>query len=335
MKNHAKYAGRMQICRSLFLVLLITVLTTVSLYAQTPEDGEDSETSAESEIKSYTGLSLTVSSLPEAKLTFSQSFTLPFLRGEHFLVSGNNIQFNLNAELSPISLNGIAEAVLTPVAFFQAAFGGMIGTGWNIELFGGKIRGVGINRPTGVTGERTVDGSALDGIFGKGYLGGALQFDMEAVFPGDWHHIVFRSYHEVNYKAYSRAAAGEAWFFENDDGENQNGFNYYGNYLLGYQMPIFLDTVALLAEVKQYLYDTLNGDQWGDSLGRWELSLVMNFAVTEQFSATLVTQFLTLRNYTAATGSYDYYRDRILEDNPLRVEFYRVAAIISFTLKDD
>jgi hypothetical protein len=334
MKTYAKYNGRTEKRCGLFCVLLIAALTAPPLYAQTPDDGAG-ETSAQSGIQSSTSLDLTVSSLPEAKLTCSQSFTVPFLRGDHFLVSGNNIQLNLSAELSPISLNGIAEAVLTPAAFFQAAAGGAIGTGWNIELFGGEIRGIGINRPTGVTGKRTVDGSALDGIFGKGYLGGALQFDMAAIFPGEWHHVVFRSYHEINYKAYSRAAGGEAWFFENDDGENQNGFNYYGNYLIGYQMPILLDTVALLAEMRQYLYDTPNGGQWGDSLGRWELSIVMNFAVTKQFSAALITQFLTLRNYTAATGGYDYYQDRVLKDDPLRVEFYRVAAILSYRLKGD
>ncbi|MCL2127422.1 MAG: hypothetical protein FWH38_04135, partial [Treponema sp.] len=87
---------------------------------------------AEPDVKSDTSLALTVSSLPEAKLTLAQSFTLPFLRGEHFLVENNNVKFGLDAELSPVSMNLKGDAVITPAAFFQLAAGGMIGSGWNI-----------------------------------------------------------------------------------------------------------------------------------------------------------------------------------------------------------
>ena len=287
---------------------------------------------AESEINHSASVNLTISSLPEAKLTFSQNFTLPFLQADHFLFADNNVQFNIDAELSPISMNLKGEAVLTPIAFFQAAAGGMIGSGWNIELFGGTIKGIGINRPA-ANGGAELDGSAFNGVFGEGHLGGALQFDIAAIFPGDWHHVVFRSYHEISYRGYSRASAGDAWFFENDFGENQNSFNYYGNYLIGYQMPIFLDTVALLAEMKKYLYDSPGGSLWGDELGRWEFSAILNFAITKRFSAALITQCRTMRNYTAATQDFEYYRERRLDNSaPLRFEFYRVAAIASFKI---
>jgi hypothetical protein len=303
------------------ICLLILLITAFSLYAET---GASSDTS----------LSLIISTLPEAKFIFTQSFTIPFLQGENPLVSGNNIRFNLKTELTPISMNFISEAVLTPIAFLQFAAGGLLGSGWNIELFGSPVFGIGVNQ-RGQDGNTAIYGPPFNGMFTKGYFGGAFQFDMAAIFPGDWNHVVVRSYHEVNYMSYGRAAPGEAWVYENDHAENQNGWNYYGNYLVGYQMPIFLDTVALLAEMYKYLYNAPNGDLWGDALGRWELSLVTNFTVTKSFSVALITQFRTLRKY----NEYNYekgedkvfYQDRTLQDgNSRRVAYYRIAAIMQY-----
>ncbi|MDR2480656.1 MAG: hypothetical protein LBD48_15265 [Treponema sp.] len=290
---------------------------------------------ADSGVKEYTGIDLTVSSLPEAKLAATQSFTVPFLQGEHFLVQDNNIKFSLKADLSPVSMNASGEAVFTPIAFFQLSAGALAGSGWNVVLFGGDVKGIGINKD-GASGPE-VDGSAFDGFFGKWHAGGALQFDTGAVFPGDWNHVLMRTYHEINYMSYSRAAPGDSWFYENDDGENQNGFNYRANYVVGYQMPLFLNTVALMAETRKYLYNTPGGNFWGDALGRWEFSAILNFRINDWFSAALITQCRTRRNYIGLTSKQEeksvYYRNRDLDDdNPLRFEFYRVAAIMTFRL---
>jgi len=290
---------------------------------------------AETNLKSESSLNLTVTSLPEAKLTFAQSFTLPFLQGDNLLIKDNNIKIGLNAELSPISMNLLGDIFITPVAFLELNAGGMLGTGWIINLFGSKVYGIGLNRPDDYN-HTSVDGSAFDGFFGKGYAGGAAQFDLAALVPGKWNHVILRSYHKIEYKMYNRAKKHTPWFFENDEGENQNGWNYYGNYLIGYRMPIFLDTIALLAEMDKHLYATPDGNKWGDSLGRWTLGLLMNFAFTKNFSSTLVTQFRTFRNYTNYTyGDKDglFYRYRILDSyNPQTLLFYRVGLILNYRL---
>jgi len=64
-------------------------------------------------------LVLQVSSLPEIKLGFTERFTFPFLQGESPMTEDNNISLALTAEISPISLNGLVEAVWTPIAFFS------------------------------------------------------------------------------------------------------------------------------------------------------------------------------------------------------------------------
>jgi hypothetical protein len=298
------------------------IVLTAPLRAEEPRPG----------VLSGTDLTLQVSSLPEAKFGLVQSFTFPFLQGKNLLTADNNIKTAFTAELSPISLNGLAEALWTPIAFFQLAAGARAGSGWNITLFGSKVRGIGINRDNGSGVSETL-GSAFNGLLWKTHLGGALQFDAAALIPGDWHHVVFRSYHEINYKGYTAASSGDSWYFENDDGENRNGFNYYGSLLLGYQMPLFLNTVGLLAEGDLYLYDTPNRDQWGDELIRWTFSGLLNFTITKQFSAAFLVQLRTRRNYEDPYWEDLFYQRRHIGSTPLYLEFYRVAAVLVYTLR--
>ncbi|GHV05190.1 hypothetical protein FACS189485_11800 [Spirochaetia bacterium] len=307
--------------KRIILMLIMPALLTQALIA---EDNRETKISSSNEIL------LQISTLPELKLGFTKRFVFPFLQGEGPLTEDNNIDLALTAEISPVSLNGLAEAVWTPIAFFQLAAGGKIGSGWNLELFGNKIYGIGLTYSDD-TGKVLQSGNAFDGLQIKAQMGATLQADLTAIVPGEWNHVVVRSYHEVNFKAYTRAAAGESWYLESDDGENINGFNYYGNFLLGYQMPIFLDLAALLVEGDLYLYDTPNRTQWGDDKIRWTFSNILNFAINKQFSIALITQFRTRRNYNEQNWEDLYYRHRTINDSkPIGFEFYRVAAAVTY-----
>ena len=277
-------------------------------------------------------LTLQVSTLPEMKLGFTRRYSFPFLQGEGPLTQGNNIGLALGAEISPISLNANVEVVWTPIAFFQFAAGGRIGSGWNISLFDSDIYGIGLNCD-GVVGNAVHNGGAFDGLLWKVQSGGTVQFDLAAVYPGDWHHVVARSYHEINYKGYTRAEAGESWYYENDDGENINGLNYYGNLLIGYQMPMIFNLAAFLTEADLYLYNTLARDVWGDDKIRWTFSGIFGFTITEQLDLTLIAQFRTRRNYQESNWEELYYRRRKLDNStPMRLDFYRIAAALTFKL---
>ena len=284
-------------------------------------------------ISSSSSFVLQGSSLPEIKLGFVKQFYFPFLQGEGPLTEGNNIEIALTAELSPISLNGLFETIWTPIAFFQLNAGGRIGSGWVINLFGNDIYGIGLNRK-GEGNKAEHDGKAFDGLFLRAHTGAAFQMDLAALFPGDWNHVILRSYHEINYFGYTRAAKHESWYIDdNPDGDYCNGFNYYGNLVLGYQMPIFFNMVALLAEGYLYLYDTPGRSQWRDDKIKWTFSGILNFELGKKWSIALLTQFRTRINYTDPDWEDVYYRNRTInEDDPVRLEFYRVAAIITLKL---
>jgi hypothetical protein len=102
-------------------------------------------------------------------------------------------------------------------------------------------------------------------------------------------------------------------------------------------MPIFLNTAGILAEAEQFLYNAPEGDFWGDKLPRWKFAGVFNFTVTKQFGAALIIQFRTLRNYRdgdrSNTNHYFYQYRELDRENPLRLEFYRAAAVLTYKFR--
>ncbi|MCL2802197.1 MAG: hypothetical protein FWD28_10610 [Treponema sp.] len=274
-------------------------------------------------------LLLQVSSLPEAKLAYTHRFVFPLLQGDSPFTENNNLKLALTAEATPISLNGLVNATLTPIAFIEVSAGARLGTGWPLNLFGGDLYGTGLN--LNILNAPVYSGSAFDALLWKAHIGAALQFDLAALIPGDWNHVIARTYHEINIHGNSRAQTGQAWYFENDDGENMNGLNYYGNFLIGYQMPIFLNLVGFLTEMNLNLYDTPGRSVWGDDLIRWTFTGILSFEITEQFSIAILAQFRTRRNFTEANWKDLHYQARSVDtSNPLRLEFYRIAAAITY-----
>jgi hypothetical protein len=289
-----------------------------------------------------TELSLQASSRPEIKAALTQSFVFPFLQGEGPLTAGNNLTAALRAELSPLSLNGIAGLTWTPIAFFQVIAGGRLGSGWNIALG----NGIGINSPlppsAGETARKSdIKGDPFGGLYWGIYGGAVIQFDLGALFPGDWNHVVFRTTHEGRYRAYSGAGPGpdaNAWVFEGDAGENRNGFSYHGSYLLGYQMPAspVFTMVGFLAEMDRCLYGEEGGKDWGDDLPFWYFGILFNLRLGERLGLTLAVQTRTLRNH----GTSDlenreryYFKDLLVDrSDPYRLLFYRAAAVCTYKL---
>ena len=161
-------------------------------------------------------LNLTTSSDAELKASFSHEIAVPFLNSQNVLFASNEIDFEFSAFLSPISIGLGFETVFRPIAFLEFSAGSEAGTGWNSRF----VRGLALNKPSGYF-ENDFINKSLKGIVHKEKVGAAFQFDLGAVIPGEWSHVVFRSYHEYYYKAFSAASESESWLWEADDGENR------------------------------------------------------------------------------------------------------------------
>jgi len=306
------------------MALLLLPLLARAIFAEEPprpEPAAGAESSRE--------IVLQVSTQPAAKLSFAWRFEFPFLRGEGPLTRGNGISVAPGAQITPVSASLTADAVWTPVAFAEISAGGRIGSGWNAALFGGEIRGIGLNLP-GEGGAARHCGRAFDGAIWELRGGAALQGDLAAAFPGRWNHVIARTYHGIRFGAYTRAGRNEAWFSDNDEGENRNGFSYHGYLLVGYRMPLFLEMAALMAEADLFLTRMPGGCRWGDDRIRWTFSALLNFAATESLGITLAAQLRTRRNFEQDDWRDLHFTNRALDSSrPQRLEFFRAAAVMT------
>lgn len=264
----------------------------------------------------------------EAKASITHKIKVPFMQGTGALSSDNNILYQFQGELSPVSINVIASAALTPIAFLNFQAGTSLGTGWN---FFGLFNGLGLNEDgTGIPEEDPVPGIVL-----KSWLSGTFQFDLGAVIPGDWTHVIMAATAKLEHEYFSGAGEKEAWQYEADAGENFNGFSFRGTYVLGYQLPYKLNTVALLVETEQMIganKDLSSSDaaDWGSDFTQVTFGPIANIKLSENSSLLILLQFRTEKLFTDATVYNNYFRNRVYDGT--YVDFRRIAFSYSHKL---
>ncbi len=277
--------------------------------------------------------SFTVTTLPEAMATVNVTLAYPLLRGQNPLTASNGIKFKTSAVVTPVSARGSLQLTFTPVAFLQFHTFTFAGSGWNFLSFDNGLCLV--VRENGH--ETKYEDKSLDGLI-WGYGGAAtFQFDFAALFPGEWNHVVIQSMHEFRYRGFTGASDDETWAYECDWSMNRNGWNYYANLLLGYQMPIRFNLVALLVEADTALYevegDFHDGEYWGQNLPRWKFGILGSFKCTDSISLSAILQFATSLKATGETEDFDFYQDRRVDKtSPYDFGFYRLIASVNVKL---
>lgn len=257
-----------------------------------------------------TELSVTIATTLEMQLT---------LRHERHL--GENLKAVFSCALSPVSVNLDAETAWTVLPFLELSAGGRLGTGWNIPL----ANGLRFNTSDGSGGNRLTGGD-LDGVVWSARAGGALQFDWAAIRPGEWNHILFRSYQGLRYRAWTAAGADDSWLWEADTGENRNGWTWNGNLFLGYGMPLPVSLIGFYGESDLALNTTPGRRYWGEDLVSYIFGPLAVVSLGERLSLAFLAQWQTERNFTEETADNGFYQARRVDrSDPYRLEFYRVA----------
>ncbi len=282
------------------------------------------------EHESFRTVSVSVTTRKELQLKFTQSFRFPLLTGESLLTKNNNLLINLSGDISPVSVNGNAAFIFTPVAFLQFVAGGGAGTGWNIPIADGmRINEPGRNPDGTLNGASTLVGDSFDGVVWRVHGGTVFQFDFAAAKPGDWNHVVFRTSHKMQYQALTSAGSHDSWVWENREGESRNGWVYSGEYLLGYQMPVRFSFIGIVVLQEKNLYTTPGRLYWGDDISRWTLGLIGVYSLSPTLSLSAMVQARTIRRFEGNTGDYDFYQLRNIDrDNPRTIGFYRAGLIL-------
>jgi hypothetical protein len=268
------------------------------------------------EIQTQTDLTLVFSTVGDMQFGFEKRFVFSFLQGTNPMTADNNITLKIGAEVTPISFDILADVIWMPIAFFKLSLGSLAGTGWNYEMFDSRMNGMGLYRYMELENpQEWADGYGFDGAVWKVHFGATLQFDLAAIFPGDWNHVVMKFENFLNYQNYTRARGNEQWYFKADDGINQNSFSYYFSGFLGYQMPIFFDMVGIQFESSLPFYNPQSGESLADRKQEMFCSLVTEFQLGKCFNIMAITQFSNRLKHP------------VTEDYERQWKFYRVLFI--------
>lgn len=219
-----------EIRMSIVVMALILLVSSVPLFSAPQTSGN---------------VKLIASTAPEAKIEFGYNVSYPMLQGDSMLTSGNNLKIKGLLGVSPVAATLSVDAVLTPLAIMEVNAGLAVGTGWDFAFLGLDLKGITLDDNLGHT---SAVSDQLGGAYLKGRVGAALQFDTGAIFENEWQSILVRTYHELNYQYYTGATNAEPWWNYELGGIRENAFSYKGEYVVGYNMPIMVNTVALMLE---------------------------------------------------------------------------------------
>lgn len=228
---------------------------------------------------SSANVKLTMAYPLEMKMEAGYTLKIPMLEGDGPLFSDNNLKLKGVLGLSPVASTLNFDAVLTPIAVAEVTLGGAIGTGWDFDMMSlsGLLKG-----PAPIGSVLTSD--HLGGAYYKVRTALALQFDTGAIFPGDWSSVLLRTYHELNYQGYTGAGKNIPWEYETG-GAKVNGFNYKGEYVIGYKLPLMLNLVAV--QLETYAYNLFDG---GTHDPMYDLGLIGNIELAQGLDLMVVVQ---------------------------------------------
>jgi hypothetical protein len=241
----------------------------------------------------------------EMQAVLTHRLKTPFMVGSSGLTEDNNLLLSVGGALTPVSLRAELGATLTPVAFFNLAAGTMVGTGWDI----GFVNGMGLD----VDGTGETESASFGGIVNTTFLSATLQFDLAAVVPGEWNHVVAVAGTRVSYAVFTRAEREEAWVWQGV--RYFNGLRLLNSYFLGYQMPLMVDTAGFLVETRQnlgYVRDLSPEDEsgWGSEFVTVTIGPVVRLTLSEKARLTTLLQVRRKRLYDETSVFYAYYANR-------------------------
>ena len=311
--------------KKLFIGIVLCSFLFLPLTAhEESHKSQSSEHHSNKKVAYTTAINAIVTWPPQALVGVTQNFKVPLMQFDNPLTKDNNINFKIGAELSPISFEGKFGIVWTPIAFLEFYTESRVGSGWNIKT----LYGLALNK-NNAGKSNYIPLNFSKSIYSFSF-GGAFQFDLGAVIPNDWSHVVFRTDQAALYKAMSGVDSETSWLYQADSGENRNGWKYQASYLIGYKMPLFLDLIAMKIDVEKKLFASpkgLDNKKWGENLFLTTFGPIINFNIKKDYNIMLLAQWQTKPLYKGG-GEADFYQTRVLDtDKKTQVKFYQVGIV--------
>lgn len=285
-----------------------------------------------SKVKYSTNINLAVTYPWAGKLSVTEVIKVPVLNFNNPFMRGNNIKFKLGAELTPVTVEGKFDIVWTPIAFLEVYGGASIGSGWTLKNW----HGLALNQDASGTALKVPIN--FKKAFYTANFGAALQFDLGALIPTDWTHIIARIDQYFLYRGVTGLSALDSWVFQNDDGENRNGFTYCASYVLGYQMPLPMNMIAFRVETEKTFFKVPSGADkrnWGEDRYNVEFGPIISFKPVDQLTILLIAQWKTAHSYTVGDLKTFYQNRTIDKSKRDKIVFKRVGIIFDVNLPNN
>jgi len=268
----------------------------------------------------------------ELKAYYTFQIMVPMLRSSNALMKDNNLKIQFKANITPVSIEGGVNFVLTPIAFLKFELGSRIATGWDLSFM--NLNGLALNQPNFAYSATQKSWVATPGLVSFTEASATFQFDLAAIMPGDWNHVIVSATEKFEFKYFTGATSSvKYWRWEHDEGENENGFVWHQSFFVGYQMPKVpvLDTVGILVTTEQKLTGMNDSkmsvaNSWGSDFMIVKFGPLINLKFNKNHSMFILFEFKTARDYQDNyMGEVYFVNRRIDSSSPTFVYFDRVA----------
>ncbi len=231
----------------------------------------------------------------EIRTVGTYNYVIPLPLSSHPLMRGSSLTLSPALELAPITFSPKFDVAFSPAAFLVFYAGGKIGTGWNIDPLGAKGLAV-FNEATGDYESVVPFASYMY----QWHLEGLFQFDLAAVLPGEWNHVVMQARYKFLYENLLNVGGHQEFWRWQGTLEKASGWQYLSSIVVGYQMPLVLQMVALQFEFEGY-FDKHDFPDWAQ---RWNpefmkvgISPVLGFQFNEKHSLLVQFRFRSRRSF--------------------------------------
>lgn len=254
----------------------------------------------------------------EGRVTGHAYYKIPTPIGISPLTAGDNLTLEGFLEVSPVSVKPGINISFTPIAFLVFNAGAEAGTGWN--LLG--IEGMGEWDAASDSHYSSI--TPFSAWYYHLWMQGTFQFDTGAIIPGDWTHIVMLASYKAEYIGLSGQNNQDLWCWQGSSNQ-VNGWKYYSNAILAYQMPLFIKRAGIMAEFQGYYSDDAYefGSNYDGNFMQIDLSPLAQFQLSEHDELSLLINFSSRRGYSSEYGSS--YEETFLTKISREWYFKRIA----------
>jgi hypothetical protein len=246
----------------------------------------------------------------------------------HPLLKDNCVGLTFETLLTPVTIMERLSLSISPVAFWEIG-GSVDGSyGWRVW----DIYGTGINGPSGE--------HYKSGFVYQSNVYNLLQIETKDLFQNEKLNFQAAVIERFAQKKFSAAMPGQSWIFQDDEGENFNGWSWEQVFFAGYKYPIVKRWALLVGSMITTTLDltnryesTISGGGWGSDFITAHICPLVNLQYSKNLEITALLKFRKTRIYKDTPGS-TYFAEQHFDRSEYRYNRVQVQVKYSFGKKN-